>query len=77
MHDTVIHDVLGKSECCTINIVIPDCSGQMYGHDCSMLCNCGAHGRCDHLRGCVCDSGWGGIDCSIGKLNQISSVHLL
>ena len=33
-----------------------------------MSCDCGEHGQCDRSRGCVCDSGWGGIDCSVGKL---------
>ncbi|CAL1547951.1 unnamed protein product [Lymnaea stagnalis] len=40
------------------------CSGNNYGRNCSMTCVClGRAIRCDNVKGCICQSGWRGINC--------------
>ena len=41
------------------------CAPPRRGHGASALHGCGGHGRCDTASGaCVCDHGWGGLECT-------------
>jgi hypothetical protein len=47
------------------------CQGGWMGSDCNIqdLCyniNCGGHGTCYQLTGCLCDSEWSGSSCGCG-----------
>ena len=44
-----------------------ECRDGTYGENCEHTCTCD-HGVCDKLTGeCMCDSGWAGPNCDIGK----------
>ena len=44
-----------------------DCPGDTYGLRCAQICECGSNGRCDNVEGCICNDGWSGVNCDIGK----------
>ncbi|XP_059167478.1 fibrillin-2-like [Physella acuta] len=40
------------------------CQGNTYGYNCSSKCQCkGRAVRCDHVKGCICQSNWKGESC--------------
>ena len=57
-----------------VYMYLTDCIGQYYGYNCSLSCDCGSHGHCDSSYGCICDDGWGGIDCHIGEYKNYIRV---
>ena len=44
-----------------------ECADGRYGQYCEKLCDC-EHGKCNPVDGeCICESGWEGENCNIGK----------
>ncbi|XP_070175505.1 uncharacterized protein [Littorina saxatilis] len=41
------------------------CPANQYGESCSSMCECRGQGTCDSVRGCVCTSGWSGVNCHV------------
>lgn len=49
-----------------ILICILECDGFSFGKTCENVCNCGiGSSRCDKEKGCVCLSGWTGVECDL------------
>lgn len=43
-----------------------ECEEQNFGENCSQICTCGqGMDRCDPVSGCVCKSGWTGLNCMV------------
>uniref|UniRef100_A0A8W8N521 Fibrillin-1 n=1 Tax=Magallana gigas TaxID=29159 RepID=A0A8W8N521_MAGGI len=43
-----------------------ECDGFSFGKTCENVCNCGiGSSRCDKEKGCVCLSGWTGVECDL------------
>ncbi|CAL1534458.1 unnamed protein product, partial [Lymnaea stagnalis] len=40
------------------------CETSRWGVECTNRCQCNGRGRCDPVRGCVCQAGWGGASCN-------------
>lgn len=47
----------------------------MYGENCKEPCKCGQGSeRCDHISGCVCQSGWTGTFCDT-DINECNNIE--
>ena len=58
----------------TLNHPLTDCPVGTYGENCDRTCSCGqGSDHCDVITGCVCLSGWGGINCD-RDVNECDSI---
>ncbi|CAL1529164.1 unnamed protein product [Lymnaea stagnalis] len=39
------------------------CESSYFGEDCKNMCECNIHGVCDPVQGCICETGWFGVNC--------------
>lgn len=50
------------------------CKYPYFGDNCAGVCACNGRGSCDHVRGCVCDSGWTGPTCAL-DVNECQTLE--
>ncbi|WAR05736.1 FBN1-like protein [Mya arenaria] len=60
----------------TDRVSCTQCPYPTFGENCASTCQCGrGANRCDSVRGCICNSGWQGVNCD-GDINECNTPNV-